>query len=248
MKSFSVLFFLSSVGAALAVEQDERQLRSGSTSSGRVAANGSSDSSSCNRARNQNQCFKTVDDATGSVCEWCVAGAIPSECMSAEQAVLLPTAVFECSAPSGQRPDTNHNIKNTPFPGHSFTFDSSEIFGYTQTYSLLAKSHTDASFLNDDEPPQPAASDLCDASSKSLSGYMDIQGSEYDSSGENKHLFYWMFEKRGNSADANTPVSIVSSCCQPLWRDLFHLFDFIGSINLLLSFARYGLLLCCKLA
>ena len=61
-------------------------------------------------------------------------------------------------------------------------------------------------------PPQPSKSDLCDASSNSLSGYMDISGSEYDKSNENKHLFYWFFEKRGTDSDtapvsdANTPV------------------------------------------
>lgn len=39
--------------------------------------------------------------------------------------------------------------------------------------------------------------DICDASSKSIAGYMDIQGSQYDANGEDKHLFFWMFEKRG---------------------------------------------------
>jgi len=39
-------------------------------------------------------------------------------------------------------------------------------------------------------------SDMCDSTSKSLSGYMDIKGSKYDQNGENKHLFFWMFEKR----------------------------------------------------
>lgn len=42
-------------------------------------------------------------------------------------------------------------------------------------------------------------SDLCDASSKSISGYMDIKGSKYDENGEDKHLFFWMFEKRNAS-------------------------------------------------
>jgi len=39
-------------------------------------------------------------------------------------------------------------------------------------------------------------SDFCDASSKSISGYMDISASKYDQNGEDKHLFFWMFEKR----------------------------------------------------
>lgn len=39
--------------------------------------------------------------------------------------------------------------------------------------------------------------DLCDSDSKSLAGYIDITGSKYDKDGEDKHLFYWFFEKRG---------------------------------------------------
>lgn len=43
--------------------------------------------------------------------------------------------------------------------------------------------------------------DFCDASSKSISGYMDIKGSKYDENGENKHLFFWMFEKRNSNTN-----------------------------------------------
>ena len=44
-------------------------------------------------------------------------------------------------------------------------------------------------------------SDMCDSTSKSISGYMDIKGSKYDQNGENKHLFFWMFEKRNQDED-----------------------------------------------
>jgi cathepsin A (carboxypeptidase C) len=40
---------------------------------------------------------------------------------------------------------------------------------------------------------------LCDMNSKSMSGYLDIAGSKYDSHGEGKHLFFWFFEKRTKS-------------------------------------------------
>eukprot|EP00588_Corethron_pennatum_P014123 CAMPEP_0194265376 /NCGR_PEP_ID=MMETSP0169-20130528/640_1 /TAXON_ID=218684 /ORGANISM="Corethron pennatum, Strain L29A3" /LENGTH=536 /DNA_ID=CAMNT_0039005827 /DNA_START=74 /DNA_END=1684 /DNA_ORIENTATION=- len=50
-------------------------------------------------------------------------------------------------------------------------------------------------------------SDLCDAGSTSYSGYMDLTGSEYDRNGEDKHLFYWMFEKRG-AGDGDTPLIV----------------------------------------
>jgi len=46
-------------------------------------------------------------------------------------------------------------------------------------------------------------SDICDASSKSISGYMDIKGSKYDENGENKHLFFWMFEKRNQDENVS---------------------------------------------
>jgi cathepsin A (carboxypeptidase C) len=46
-------------------------------------------------------------------------------------------------------------------------------------------------------------SDMCDSTSKSISGYMDIKGSKYDQNGENKHLFFWMFEKRNQDEDVS---------------------------------------------
>ena len=108
-------------------------------------------------------------------CEWCVAGAIPSECMSAEQAKQLPDGVFDCSSPGSHR---------------------SSFFGESQ-YSFRTST------------PEPAVSDICDSSSKSLSGYMDVKGSRYDANGENKHLFFWMFEKRGETqADDDTPFVV----------------------------------------
>lgn len=148
--------------------------------------------SSCNAVHDKEHCFQTSDTASGDACMWCVAGAIPSECMSQEQAALLPAGVFECAAPG---------LKTTPAAMSSFAFESA-VFGTTQTYSLVHSSKHGS----DDAPPQPYKSDLCDASSNSLAGYMDIQGSEYDASGENKHLFYWFFEKRGEDHTEKTPV------------------------------------------
>ena len=59
--------------------------------------------------------------------------------------------------------------------------------------------------------------EFCDPNSKSMSGYMDISGSNYDKSGEDKHLFYWFFEKRTKSlrpeielseSDEKTPLIV----------------------------------------
>ena len=49
--------------------------------------------------------------------------------------------------------------------------------------------------------------DFCD--SNSLSGYISIDESTYDKDGENKHLFYWMFEKRNSDVtDITIPLII----------------------------------------
>jgi len=52
---------------------------------------------------------------------------------------------------------------------------------------------------------------FCDASSPvSLSGYMDVTGSKYDSRGEDKHLFYWMHEKRGKTKATDPSIPFYS--------------------------------------
>jgi len=50
--------------------------------------------------------------------------------------------------------------------------------------------------------------DFCDQGSKSIAGYMDISGSEYDKDDEDKHLFFWMFEKR-NAAEHDGPFPFI---------------------------------------
>ena len=128
--------------------------------------------SSCNNAPDQAACFATSDAATGEACAWCEAGAIPSECMSQEQAKDLPSGVFDCSTPALQ----------------------SYVFASGRTVSVQAD-------------PEPSVNDICDDSVKSLSGYMDISGSAYDQDHEDKHLFFWMFEKRGDFDDS-TPLIV----------------------------------------
>ena len=67
-------------------------------------------------------------------------------------------------------------------------------FQFVSTRSHILQEHT-------------VQSDLCDAASKSISGYMEVKGSKYDENGENKHLFYWMFEKRNTTATATDDPS-----------------------------------------
>lgn len=144
--TLTVVLSLATIVVSSALEQ--QNLRQQATSGVTLSA--------CNTVTDQTSCYQTVDDESGLPCAWCVAGAIPSECVTQEQAKQLPESVFECSIP-----------------------------GET-VYSFVAdRSHTFYAKEKD-------ADDLCDASSKSLSGYMDIKGSDYDKNGQNKHLFYWM--------------------------------------------------------
>ncbi|GAX23091.1 cathepsin A [Fistulifera solaris] len=130
--------------------------------------------SSCNQATDSTSCVKTIDETTGERCEWCEAGAIPSECMSHEQAKQLPAGVFDCQTPAA-RAKSQFVFKN-------------------KVHSLHVNEGHD---------------DICDASSKSIAGYMDIKGSEYDANGEDKHLFFWMFEKRESASKDNGAIPLI---------------------------------------
>lgn len=56
---------------------------------------------------------------------------------------------------------------------------------------------------------QPVEDAFCDANS--LSGYISVDESRFDQDGENKHLFFWMFQKRGTvdvTADESIPLVV----------------------------------------
>ena len=119
-------------------------------------------SSPCNQVSTKEQCYDTKDDATGTSCLWCSCKAIPSECLSPDQAKLVPSGVFQCSTPSRSKMER-------------ITITSDPVT-------------------------------ICDVNSKS--GYMSIDGSEYDRDGEDKHLFYWQFDKR-NAAEGDSTIPFV---------------------------------------
>ena len=154
------------------------------------------DPSSCNGLSDRNSCFQAVDDVTGEACSWCVAGAVPSECVSQEQAAQLPAAVFECSTPSF----TTGAHSSSRFS--TFEFLPEKLFTLK-----LKENNIHRHGLEQQRQDDQDNSSLCDPSSKSISGYMDISGSEYDREGEDKHLFFWMFEKRGD-VDESTPFIV----------------------------------------
>jgi hypothetical protein len=151
-------------------------------------------SSSCNGIH-QEACLSSKDDVTGDFCVWCVAGAVPSECVNPEQAAMLPQGVFDCSRPGKSANDGGANKSGEP-KKEERTFVFSPSSTSTSSESEPTEYHLTVTHHQVDENDDV----FCDASSKSLSGYMDIKGSEYDKDGEDKHLFFWMFEKRGASS------------------------------------------------
>eukprot|EP00548_Thalassiothrix_antarctica_P004937 CAMPEP_0194130158 /NCGR_PEP_ID=MMETSP0152-20130528/1268_1 /TAXON_ID=1049557 /ORGANISM="Thalassiothrix antarctica, Strain L6-D1" /LENGTH=525 /DNA_ID=CAMNT_0038824585 /DNA_START=46 /DNA_END=1623 /DNA_ORIENTATION=+ len=151
MRFFSSILSLFLVGAA-----------STATSSSSLRRN--LDEESCLAATNERSCAKTKDNE-GQSCVWCECKAVPSECVTQEQAKSLPSSVFTCKSASSSR------------------LDRMEIREQTV----------------DDE--------FCDVNSKS--GYISLDDSKYDQKGEDKHLFYWMFEKRGSSEDGDSIPFIV---------------------------------------
>lgn len=112
----------------------------------------------CNSIKEKEQCLNSKGGTES--CVWCECQAVPSVCVTKDQADSLPPGVFECTSPDVE-----------------FHFVEDRVH-----------------YLKENEMEQ--GSDFCDPASKSISGYMDIKGSKYDKNGENKHLFFWMFEKR----------------------------------------------------
>ena len=138
--------------------------------------------SSCQQYDEETDCNDSFDEDGVTPCVWCKCSAVPSRCLSLEQSEKVPAGVFDCATPSDShdsKPKLIHSIDTS-----SITSDGSGYYPQFMNYSLR---------------DETVDGDLCDPNSKSLSGYMDITGSKYDDNGENKHLFYWFFEKRATS-------------------------------------------------
>mmetsp|Transcript_6967 Transcript_6967/g.9998 ORF Transcript_6967/g.9998 Transcript_6967/m.9998 type:complete len:613 (+) Transcript_6967:34-1872(+) len=144
--------------------------------------------SSCSTIKKEDQC-KTSKDENGIPCVWCKCAAVPSECLNLDQSKNVPPGVFQCEETAvdtiAVKEKKNGEIK----------INNDESYA---TNDINRQSNNDPEhmhLLSD----APVESSLCDPNSKSLSGYMDIAGSKYDANGEDKHLFYWFFEKRSKS-------------------------------------------------
>ena len=144
-----------------------------------------SEEATCGAATSKETCMASKDEDAHEPCVWCTSQAVKSGCFTQEQSQALPASVFHCETPGSVDDESSSDPTNTSYN-----------FVTNRHGSAQAMTHTLWHKVNE---AGSAASELCDASSKSISGYMDIKGSKYDETGENKHLFYWMFEKRGAS-------------------------------------------------
>jgi cathepsin A (carboxypeptidase C) len=133
-------------------------------------------SSTCSKIHDSTDCAQSSDE-NGISCVWCECSAVPSVCMNMDQAQKMPPGVFDCN----NSPDEEKKKEE-----HAFVTADAPTYHTSSTLYSLRSDEVDGS--------------VCDPSSKSLSGYVDISGSKYDDNGEDKHLFYWFFEKRGMSS------------------------------------------------
>ena len=157
------------------------------------------DMSSCNDIHDEKTCYETADDSGGgdsssSHCVWCECQAVPSVCVTKEQSESLPPGVFDCKSPDVETsPEEDEEEGEGEGEGNGiFRFVDGHTHHLTETIDV------------------GGPESICDPSSKSISGYMDIKGSKYDESGD-KHLFFWMFEKRGTTTTTTTSASAAAN-------------------------------------
>jgi hypothetical protein len=184
----------SSAGSSSSSSDD---VDDGSSSS---SASSFSSSSSCNDAKDETSCFQSTDPDSGTSCVWCSCAAIPSECLTQDQSEQVPPGVFDCKSPSSAS-SASQVFTSAELSPVEATMDS------TTTTTATTTTYTTMSILERMTwTEQSVDDDFCD--SRSSSGYVSIDESTFDQDGENKHLFYWMFEKR-NSDVTDTTIPLI---------------------------------------
>lgn len=156
--------------------------------------------SGCLSIKDEDKCNGAHDDA-GLACVWCKCSAVPSECLSVEQASKVPKGVFDCANSTEVLPAAPSEPSE---PLKSGEEEAVSTVSATVADQTVSDKKYDGSVLNYVLQDDDVDGSLCDPDSKSLAGYVDITGSQYDANGENKHLFYWFFEKRSKSTTSSS--------------------------------------------
>lgn len=160
--------------------------------------------STCLDISDEDQCNGSTD-GDGVACVWCKCSAVPSECLSVDQAAKVPEGVFDCASPNGTQVDADIVAATSAAAtaDHSaMDADTTPVFATRAVKTPNdGDKRYDGSLLTYTVTDDEVDGDLCDPSSKSLAGYVDVSGSQYDANDENKHLFYWFFEKRGSAGE-----------------------------------------------
>ena len=112
--------------------------------------------SNCHAMTSQSACNAATDNDTKASCVWCKCSAVPSVCVSPEESKSLPPGVFECDADDADIRQEEEGL----------VFDFGRQDG--SILQLREKINEKGS----------AEGEFCDASSKSISGYMDLKGSK----------------------------------------------------------------------
>lgn len=98
-------------------------------------------------------------------------------CVSTDSAAQLPDGIWQCSADAVMVVEEEEEER-------MFTY----VYPHLENVShSLRSASVDANFCDPQSP-------------RSLSGYMDISGSQYDKN-RDKHYFYWFFEKRQEAGE-----------------------------------------------
>ena len=147
---------------ANAKDGDNTNLRaSGSSREGLLELDVDVDDSNCHAMKSQSDCASATDEATNASCVWCKCSAVPPVCVSPEESNSLPPGVFECDA-SATATAASSESNDDSLPVYDFGLKDGRTIQLRE--KINERGSEDAEF--------------CDASSKSISGYMDLKGSK----------------------------------------------------------------------
>jgi hypothetical protein len=117
--------------------------------------------SNCHAMKSESDCSGATDEETNEACVWCKCSAVPPVCVSPEESKSLPPGVFECDASKeNTSEEEEHDDEDSP------VYD----FGLKDGRTLQLREKVNERGSDEAE--------FCDASSKSISGYMDLKGSK----------------------------------------------------------------------